>query len=91
MPTTRVVSTTIVEFTKEEADAIITTHLSALSPHGAQLNGSRISFNLNQPEIASALAAVIPGLPAHFTINQVANNPNVALRVSFLTPPTPAT
>jgi len=90
MPTTRVVSTTIVEFTEAEANTLIADHLLRLSPEGASLHGSRIAFQLNQPALASALAALIPGLPAQFTITQ-GNTPQVALRVSFLTPPTPTT
>jgi hypothetical protein len=91
MPTTRTVSTTIVEFTKDEADKIIADHLSALTPSGAQFERDRISFQLNKTAIAGALAAVIPGLPAQFNVQQVSGNPNVALRVTFPTPPAPAT
>lgn len=87
MPTTRTISTTVVEFTREEADKLIVSHLSSLSPSGAAFERGRISFELNQQAIAAGLAEVIPNLPQQFSVSQVQNNPAVALRVTFATPP----
>jgi len=86
MPNTRVISTTVVEFTKDEADKLIAEHMPALSPDEATLSGGKLTFSLNQQAIAKVLAEMIPGLPAKFSIAQVNGNPKIALRVTFLTP-----
>jgi hypothetical protein len=85
MPTTHTVTTTIVEFTREEADALIAAHLGSLSPQGAAFERGRISFGIDQKTLAADLGQVIPNLPPQFSVSQVANNPAVALRVTFIT------
>jgi hypothetical protein len=83
MPTVTTREVTIVEFTPTEAQALITAHLSELSPSDASLTGNQLSFAVSKDVQRKVLATAIPNLPASYGVAEVRNNPDVALRVTW--------